>query len=169
MQKAMTGRTGATALALCLLAPAASIQANGPSKARPNTFGQPDCATAKSTPVASFPFNPFLLSELSPPVIQPAGAWRAELQTTGLGSGVAYLIAARRPAFLPTQGGMLLVDPADARILAGVPFQRGQAVRFSLPIPNRERLCSHRIRVQAVILSPGETYLTNAFDLTLGR
>lgn len=167
----MPGRIGtaATALALCLLAPASSLQANEPSRAHLNTFGRPDCATAKSTPVASFPFNPFLLSELSPPVIQPAGAWRAELQTTGLGSGVAYLIAARRPALLPTQGGMLLVDPSDARILEAVPFQHGQAVHFSLPIPDQERLCSHRIRVQAVILSPGETYLTNAFDLTLGR
>jgi hypothetical protein len=155
------------ALALCFAVLGSSLEAGGVANSRSNR--RSDCGAAKSTPVPSFPFNPFLLSELSPPVIEPAGSWLATLQTTGRGPGVAYLIGARRPGYMPMQGGMLLVDLSDARVLQTVRFNRGQKVFFSLPIPDQERLCSQRIRVQAVIVDPSGTYLTNAFDLTLGR
>ena len=154
--------TTALALALLWIATQALHASNSSSS-------KADCGSAKSTPVASFPFNPFLLSEMSPPVIEPQGSWRAQLDTGKLGPGVAYLIGARRPGLMPTQGGMLLVELSEARILQAVRFAPGQDVSFRLPIPDEERLCTQRIRVQAVIVTPGGTFLSNAFDLTLGR
>ena len=155
-----------TALALALLWIATpALHASNASSSSSKT----DCGSAKSTPVASFPFNPFLLSELSPPVIEPQGSWRAQLDTGKFGPGVAYLIGARRPGLMPTQGGMLLVELSEAKILQAVRFAPGQDVSFRLPIPDEERLCTQRIRVQAVIVTSGGTFLSNAFDLTLGR
>ena len=64
---------------------------------------------------------------------------------------------------------MLLVELSEARVLQAVRFEHGSDVNFALPIPDQDRLCSHRIRVQAMIVAPGGAYLSNAFDLTLGR
>ena len=158
-----------SALALALL-----WSAVPPIQAAPNTTGygpgnRSDCGSAKSTPVASFPFNPLLLSELSPPVIEPQGAWRARLDTGALGAGVGYLVGSRRPGLLSTRGGLLLVAPSETRILQAVRIGPGRDVSFRLPIPDEKRFCSQRIRVQAVLVTPGGTSLSNAFDLTLGR
>ncbi len=166
----------ATAFALSWLMPLAALsgassvaQAGSSSKLSTKSTRTTDCGSAKSTPVASFPFNPLQLIEISPPVIEPQGAWQARLDTGMMGPGVAYLIASRQPGLMQTQGGTLLVDLAEARILQAVRYGAGQDIGFLLPIPDRERLCSQRIRVQAVIVAPGGTYLSNAFDLTLGR
>ena len=156
-------------LALALLGLALPTVHAAPALSGYGPGNRSDCGSAKSTPVASFPFNPLLLSELSPPVMEPRGAWRARLGTGELGAGVAYLIGSRRPGLVPTPGGMLLVEPSETRILQAVRFGPGQDVSFRLPIPDEERLCSQRIRVQAVLVTSGGTSLSNAFDLTLGR
>jgi len=133
------------------------------------TGSNADCVTAKSTPVASIPFNPFLLAELSPPVVGPAGTWRARLQTGLAGQGVAYLVAARSAGNMRLPGGVLLVDMRTAVVLQVARFGHGETVLFNVPIPDDEDLCGQRVRVQAVIVDARGTTLTNAFDLTLGR
>lgn len=169
MLHAQRGR--AAAILACLLALPFSARPLPTHPGDPHAAAGPrvECASAKSTSVASFPFHPVRMRELSPPVIEPRGAWEAVLETSGAGPGVAYLIASRRPGLLPTAGGALLVDVTEARVIQAVRFGGAEDVRFSLPIPDADRLCSQRLRVQAAIVTPSGTHLSNAFDLTLGR